>query len=195
MYLNLKMLLAGAGVFVELLNGIVYYTDIFRGKTKPHLYTFLIWGIVISIAFAGQLVSGAGPGAWVTGMSALIALGVVPLCFWFGTKDIARFDTIILAAALFAIVPWIITKDPLWSVILATIIDALAILPTIRKTWNAPHSESLLAWNLASIKLLLGISALSTFSLMTWVYPAQAFVMNSILIGVILYRRKTVGNY
>ena len=145
----MKEVLGLIAVLFEFASIAVYYNSIIHGRTKPHLYTFLVWSIVASIVFAGQWVSGAGAGSWATGVSALFLIGTVLLSFKFGTTDITRSDGIALFAALAAIVPWAITNNPLWSVILAAIIDACAIIPTFRKTWNNAYSESVSSWVLA----------------------------------------------
>lgn len=187
--MDLKVTLALVGIGFEVVSSLLYYRDIFRGKTKPHLFTFLVWSIVTTVAFLGQLAGGGEAGSWITGASALMIISVVPLCFWFGTKDITRTDTFFLVAALLSIVPWILTKDPLWSVILATLIDALAMFPTLRKTWRDPTSESLPAWIAAEAKILCGIAALAIYTPLTWIYPVQALTMNGILIAIILLGR------
>lgn len=193
--MDVKIALALAGIGFEIISSILYYRDIFRGKTKPHLFTFLVWSIVTTIAFLGQVVGGGEAGSWITAASALMIISVVPLCFWFGTKDITRSDTFFLVAALLSIIPWLLTKNPLWSVILVTLIDALAMIPTLRKTWRDPSTESLPAWIASEAKILCGIAALAVYTPLTWIYPVQAFTMNGVLIAIILMRRNPVlGN-
>ncbi|MBI5470188.1 hypothetical protein HY968_02600 [Candidatus Kaiserbacteria bacterium] len=186
----MKEILGVAAVAFEIASIAIYYRSIFHRETKPHLYTHLVWAIVAFVVFAGQFVSGAGPGSWAIGISAFFLLGTVTLSVKFGTTDITRSDTFALCAALFTIVPWILTNNPLWSVVLATLIDAWAILPTFRKTWNDPYSESLSSWVIAEGKLACAFAALSTYSLTTWFYPVEAFSMNAALITLMFIRRR-----
>ena len=44
-------------VLLGVLGIIPYIRDIFKGKTKPHLYSNIIWAIVTTLAFFGQLVA------------------------------------------------------------------------------------------------------------------------------------------
>lgn len=185
---RVKEILGILAVLCEVASAIVYYRDIYRGNTKPHIYTMLVWSIVTGIAFAGTMVAGAQAGAWGTAASFLFVASLVPISLYWGTTDITWHDKVFLGAALFAVVPWIITKDPLWSVIFATIIDACGMIPTLRKTWNEPESESLHAWILAGTRGFLQILALHVYSTTTLIYLVEVLITDSILVGIIVWR-------
>ncbi len=76
-----KVVIGSIAVILALCSSYLYVRDIFRGNTKPHTYTWLIWSIVTVIAFLGQWVSGGGPGSWATGVSAVITISVLFLSF------------------------------------------------------------------------------------------------------------------
>jgi hypothetical protein len=187
--MELKELFGIIALILTFVSGIIYYAAILRGKTRPHLYTRVVFAIVESIIFFGQFAAGGGMGSWVTGATALLTIGIVILCLRYGTKDVTKSDGIALTLALICIVIWAVVEDPLWAVLFAVFIDFWAIIPTFRKTWNAPQSESLWAWSVAQVKWLFAIFALSTFSLTTLIYPIEVLIANGILIFIILYRR------
>ena len=170
-----------------------YVRDIFKRKTKPHLFTYLIWSIVTSLAFLGQVASGAGPGAWTTGTMAVLTILILVLSFKYGTEDITKLDIVLLVAALCAIVPWWLTHDPTVSVLIATFIDVCAFFPTIRKTYNDPFSETLISYVLNLFRHSLSILALTSFVVASYIYPTALVVMNAILVAVIVSGRKRVG--
>ncbi|MBI5456613.1 hypothetical protein HY969_02635 [Candidatus Kaiserbacteria bacterium] len=145
----------------------------------------------MSIAFAGMIIGGGAAGTWATGASLLLILITLVLSLKWGTTDITRSDKAFLGAALLAIVPWAITKNPLGSVILASAIDACGIAPTIRKTWRAPLSESLAAWIFALLRTGFQIAALAVYTPLTVLYLAEVMVADVLLLTVILYRRST----
>src|SRR3989338_5771506 len=72
-YMDIKTILGGVAAILAFVSSFIYIRDIFRGNSKPHTYTWLIWAIVTWIAFGGQWVSGGGPGAWATGASAVLS--------------------------------------------------------------------------------------------------------------------------
>lgn len=168
---------------------VPYYASILSGKTKPHLYTYVIGAALSTVAFFGSWISGGGAGSWSIGASALLVIGVVLLSLKYGTKDVKRVDAYFAAGAVVAIVPWILTKDPTLSVVLVALIEYLAIAPTLRKTWNDPSSEPYSVWGLNTFKHGLTVAAVTNFSLATAFYPAAMVLMNVILTGEIILRR------
>ena len=187
---SVKELLGLTAALMAISQAIPYFWDIFRYRTKPHLYTYLIWSIVTALAFLGQFAAGGGPGSWTTGVMAIITIGVLLLCFKYGTGDITKFDAICLILAVGAIIPWWLTNDPMLSVVLATGIDVLAFFPTIRKTYFDPTSETLVSYISNLIRHPLSIAALSVYSVTTVIYPTALFVMNVILVYVIVSQRR-----
>ena len=47
------------GGFFVVIAYVPYLRDIFKGKTTPHLYTWLIWFLTLSTALAGMWSGGA----------------------------------------------------------------------------------------------------------------------------------------
>ncbi|MDB5238405.1 MAG: rane protein [Candidatus Kaiserbacteria bacterium] len=189
--MDLKIVLGTIAALLAFFSSYLYILDIFRGNTKPHTYTWLIWAIVTMIAFLGQWVSGGGPGSWATGVSALLTTFILLLSLkgGYGTKDITNFDKVCLALALIAILPWLLAKSVLWSVILATAIDLIAFFPTMRKTWHAPRSESLGSMYVDSVKHSLSMFSMNSYSLINLIYPASVLLTKFIIIVEIVYLR------
>ncbi len=188
----IKIIFGAIAAVLALFSSYLYIRDIFRGNTKPHTYTWLIWAIVTTIAYFAQLVSGGGPGSWATGVAALVTIFTLLLSLKgnYGTKDITKFDKICLVLAVFSILPWLLTKSILWSVLLATFIDLIAFFPTMRKTWNAPKSESLGSMYVDAVKHALSTVAMGRYSLITLIYPLSVLITKFVIIGEIVYLRK-----
>jgi hypothetical protein len=189
--MDLKIIIGAIAAILALVSSTIYIRDILRGNSKPHIYTWLIWAIVTIIAFLGQVVSGGGPGAWATGVSVIVTITVLALAIFrgYGTKDITNFDKVCLVLALISILPWLLVDSVLWSVILASFIDVVGFFPTMRKTWNAPKSESLGSMWVDALKHSLSIVSLSNYSLVNWLYPAAVLVTKFIIISEIIYLR------
>ena len=143
------------------------------------------------IGLVGILAAGGHAGAWAFIVSVVFEISVTFASLKWGTTDVTKLDRVLLVLALIAIIPWAVTKNPLGSVILISIIDFVGMLPTVRKTYNTPSSESLPAWILAMLRNLLQLSALAVYSLTTVLYPLEIFAVEVILIAVILVRRQT----
>src|SRR6185312_14871726 len=100
-------------IAISLIAYIPYFRDIFANKTKPHALSWLIWSILTGIAFFGQVVGGAGAGAWVNGFSTVMCFVVFIFGLVKGRANIIFIDWICLAGAGIAILFWFITKGPL----------------------------------------------------------------------------------
>ena len=188
--MDLKVAFAVISIGMTLAGYFYYFRDIFRGKTKPHAYSWLVWGLLTAIAFFGQLSDNGGPGAYVTAVTAGISFVIFFLALVRGEKNITRSDKINLAAALLAIIPWLLTDNPVFSVILITIIDFLGFLPTIRKSWNKPYEETFIHYVFAGLKFVLAIIALDHYSITTWLYPASLIAANLFFAIMLIVRRK-----
>lgn len=170
-----------------------YILDTVKGKTKPHVYSWFIWAFVTFVVFALQLLGHAGIGAFVTLATGLLCLTIFILGMKDGQKDITKFDTATFIISLIAIGIWIFAKQPVVSVFLITTINTLANLPTIRKSWNKPHSETLFTWELGAVRNFLGIIALANYSVLTWLYPVSSLVVNVVVSSLLIVRRKQLA--
>lgn len=168
----------------------VYIVSILRGRTKPHLFTWLVWSILSGIGYAAQVYDNAGPGAWTMGMTTIACALTALLCLKYGEKTFTRGDKISLVASLTAIVPWILMDHPIGSVILISLIDLVAFYPTIRKSWMKPDEENLAAYNLATIKIFFSLCALTNVTFTTALYPAAIVFINTAFVIMCLVRRK-----
>lgn len=189
----LKTIIGSVAVLLTFIGYIPYTRDIIAGKTKPHLYSWLLWGIVTSIVFALQLSGNAGVGAFVTLAAALMCFVVIALGIRHkSTSEITASDKIFLAMAFITLGVWLIAKQPVSSVVLATSIDLLGFAPTIRKSWNRPHTETLSFYYLNTLRFILATFSLSTYTIITALYPIVWLLANGLFAIMLLVRRKHV---
>jgi hypothetical protein len=179
-------------LFVAVVGYGPYVRGMYLGTTRPHAFSWFIWGLLTAIAFFAQKTGGAGPGAWATGLTAIVAFGISAFAIFRGEKQIARSDWGTFLAALSILPIWAMTDDPLLAVWLVTFIDALGFYPTFRKSWHHPHDELVLTYNLSTLKFILALLALQNFSLTTALYPASLVVMNGAFVGMVLWRRRVL---
>ncbi len=143
------------------------------------MFSWLIWGLSCGIGWEVQLAEGGGWGSCAMIMNAVYCLGIAVWSLRVGTKDIKKIDGIILMVTLSAIPLWLLTKNPLWSVLIVIMIDGLGYGPTIRKSWNKPYEEAALSWALSCVFFILSIMALEKYKLTTYLYPATFAVVNA----------------
>ncbi|HAJ90173.1 MAG TPA: hypothetical protein DCM27_04045 [Rhodospirillaceae bacterium] len=190
---TLQEYLGGIASIIGLWGSVIYIHSTLKGKTTPHLYTWLVFSILTWIAFAAQLSDNAGPGAWVMGITAFFCTFIALLSLKYGEQNITKSDRLALAASLSAILPWLMMEDPLVSVIMISMIDAVAMYPTIRKSWHKPHNEKLTSFNIGSLKNTISLFALTNVTLVTTLYSVSIIAVNCIFVCICLYRRRVLA--
>lgn len=172
---------------------VPYFLGIFRHQNKPHLFSWLIWSLLTGTGFAAQVSGNAGPGAWVMGVTAVCCLMIALLSLRYGEKEITRSDWIAMIGALSALPLWYFTKNPVASVLLISLIDALALYPTFRKTWVRPREEVLMTHAMSSVKFILSLLALREWNFVTVFYPASIAFFGIVFVITASIRRKTLN--
>lgn len=165
-------------VAVGIIGYFFYYRDIFRGKTKPHPFTWFGFALLNGIIFIAQLMSGGGPGAWAAGFTALATFGIALLAHSHGEKGITLFDWICFWGALIGIALWLVTDDALLAVVTVTVADLLAFAPTFRKSYTCPTEETQVLYLMSALKFGLSLFALTAFTLTTALFPVVVMIAN-----------------
>lgn len=182
----MKEFLGIIAVVLSIIGFAPYILDILRNKTKPHIFTWVIWTTTTFLVFLGQWQKGGGAGSWTTGITGILSILVTILAFKRGSKDITLSDKVFFTGALITIIPWILTKDPTFSIIILTFINVSAFIPTIRKTINNPASETFITYFLNIFRHGLSIIALANYNLATYLFPSIILLMNIIMVLVIV---------
>ncbi len=191
--IEFKIILGIIAVIIGLISYFPYIRNIFRGKTKPHAYSWLVWTILTGTAFFVQILNKGGAGAWVTGLTAVFCLVVFILALKKGEKNITLSDKLSLGSAFLALLIWYLTSNPLIAVILIIIIDALGFYPTFRKSYHKPHEETAIMFFLAGLKFGIAIIALESYTPITYLFPVYLVISNWILVSMLLIRRKQLS--
>jgi hypothetical protein len=187
--MTLKDIFGVLSLIISVVSYVPYARSIFVANTKPHAFTWLVWGVVMAIAFFAQLSDKAGAGSWATGLSAAFCLGIGIVALFRGEKHITRGDWIALLVTLLAIPLWVATSDPLWSVLLVTGIDAIAYYPTFRKSYAKPDEELASKYVLTVIRYLFSLLALEHYTVVTSVYQLVSILMEMGIVIMLLWRQ------
>ncbi|MEQ8856749.1 hypothetical protein [Gimesia sp.] len=190
---RLKLIFSGLAIVITFMAFIPYIRGILQGRIKPHLFSWLIWGMTTLIVFFAQLDADGGTGAWPIGVSGVITIYIAFLSYVKrGDISITRLDRLFFSAALLSIPCWYFTANPMWAVILLTTIDLLGFGPTIRKAYDHPYEESLLFIFMFFLRNTFALLALESYSLTTVLFPLSICVVCLFLCTLISYRRRVV---
>ncbi|MDN5274675.1 MAG: hypothetical protein JWP06_576 [Candidatus Saccharibacteria bacterium] len=178
-------------LFLAIVSYSLYFRGIFKGNTRPHGVTWFIWSALNALVFYQQLTHDAGPGAWVTGAAAVANFCVFLFSFKYGERTVTRFDQACLVLAGVSITSLIYNMGSDLSVILASTTFIIGFGPTLYKSFRKPLEETAATFGLNSIKFLIALFALSSFTITTAVYPTVLFIVNAFFAVFLFVRRSS----
>lgn len=182
------------GVLINLIGLFWYIRDVIKGGTKPNLVSWFIWSLAPFIGVFFQLKAGAGFSilpVFMAGFTSLVVI-IVSVLKKNGYWKINTFDIICGIISLFALTLYIITHNLAISILFAIISDALAYIPTIRKSWKFPETETGLMFSTGIVSNIIGL-----LTIKTWIFPIYSFGISIILFNSIvvfnIYRKKILN--
>jgi hypothetical protein len=120
-----------------------------------------------------------------------VVCGIVTfLAFRYGERSGDRIDIASVILAVIAIGAWTYTSNPLYATIFATGADILAYIPTLRKVWRSPDSESALYYGISNLKHSLALASLSLYSPTTMLFSSSVILVNFTILGIMYFRKK-----
>jgi hypothetical protein len=157
-----------AGV-LSLLAFVPYILSILRGQTRPNRATWWVWTVCNGVLFASYYAAGERRSAWVPMSYTASSLFVALLSIKRGEGGLSKFDRGCVLGSAVGLALWGLSGSPITALAVNIGVDFAGALPTIRKTYLDPRSESLLAW-----ALFLAANAVNLFAVETWSSPSVA---------------------
>ena len=186
----MKEILSAIAIALTFIAFVPYIRSILQGKTKPHVFSWVIWASVTFIIFLAQLADKGGVGAWPIGVSGLITFYVAVLAYIKKSDTmITKKDWLFFIVAMASIPLWYFTSNPLWAVVVLTTIDLIGFAPTFRKAYSRPYEEQLLFFSIIATRNLIAIVALEHYSLTTILFPAATALACIVFIQMVTLRR------
>jgi len=176
---------------VSLSGSVAYIRNTLKGQTKPNRVSWFLW------AWAPLIGTGAAISAhadiWATTRTFLA--GFIPLLvllasflnkqsYW----KLTAFDYWCGAFSVLALVVWGLADSPRLAVLLAATADGFAALPTIRKAWQHPETETGLTYAAGLVAVLLVLPSIPKWNIENSAFQIYLFIINAFLI-LAVYRR------
>jgi hypothetical protein len=187
-----KIALGILTLIIAFVSYVPYFRDLFAGRTKPHAFSWFVWMVITGIAFAVQVAEKGGAGTWVTGVTALLCLVIFIFALFKGKRHFHITDWLCLLAAMVALALWQFAENPLAAVILISLTDAIAFIPTYRKGYLHPFEDTPITFGLNGLKFFISLFALDSVTVTTWLYPASLTVTNWAFAAMMYVRRRQV---
>jgi hypothetical protein len=189
----MKEVIIPIAVIFAVIGNVPYLLDVIKRRVQPHPYTWLVWSVVSLITFLGQVVKGAGIGAIPTGVAELFTIIIFFFSLRYGFKNIVRRDTYFLLVALLGLIPWMLTKDPTISVVIVVCIDLIAFIPTLRKTYFYPSTETPLLYSMNVLRHILTLFSLQAYNIATTLHSVVMIITNSFMTYFLLRHKNKKG--
>ncbi|MBT4120226.1 MAG: hypothetical protein HOG89_01775 [Candidatus Peribacter sp.] len=187
---DLNTIWAALSVLVGISTVTLYTKSIFSGDTKPHEFTWLIWAITQGTATAILWQAGGGKGAIYLTIGTVIVFAIFILLLFRGSRNITNSDVLVLALALLGFGIWWFLENPLLAVILMSSIDVSGYIPTFRKSYSLPDTETSAFWFAFGATNILSILALENYNALTLTYLVSIAAANISLGLFLIWRRQ-----
>jgi len=184
-------LIAYISVIIQLIGVSFYIRGMIKGTTKPNRVSWAVWALAPLIGVWLQWKAGAGLSLLPVFMSGfnpllvLIASFIIKQGYW----KITKFDVVCGMTAVFALVLWLITKSLGLSILFAILSDFLASLPTLKKVWFYPETETSTAYTGGLIANILGLFMITEWSFSIYSFGIYMVAINLVIV-VLIYRKR-----
>jgi tetratricopeptide (TPR) repeat protein len=101
------------------------------------------------------------------------------------------FDRKCLIGAAISLVSWEIFDSPMSALLINLLINLLGTLPTARKAWYHPETESKVAWSLFSIGSIVNLFAVENWTFSMAMYPVSMIFLIGMVTVPVLWTRRT----
>lgn len=169
---------------------IPYIITTLQGKTKPNRATWWVWATNGTVLCLGNLAAGADYTMLPLVCAVVSQLIISILSIKHGEGGWNRFDRRCLIASGVNFILWRILKYDLIAIILPLLIDMIAALPTLRKSYFKPETEDLLTYILYTIGGFFTVLAIQQWSFAIAITPIYVLLINALIV-LLLTRHRT----
>ena len=167
-----------------------YVRDTMRGSTSPHRVTWGLWALEGILAFVVEVQQHVGLASTMT-----LALGLVPLLVVIvsfknphAVWRIDRIDVVCAVVSLSGLVFWAVVNQPTLALISFAVADFMAALPTYRKSWAHPETETARMFVLGTVNTGITLLTLKHFTTDGALFPGVIMMTDCILSVLIITR-------
>src|SRR3990167_2698669 len=164
-----------AGI-LALVGYIPYIYTTIRGKTRPNKATWIIWTVIGGLIAFSYLFEGDKNTIWLPLGYFIGPLVVAILSFRYGYSEWSKLDIACLVVGAISIIPWIISDNAIFTLLINVFIDATGAIPTVVKTYREPETEDFSAWTIFFVANTLELLAIEQWNLAA-IYPIYLFIL------------------
>jgi hypothetical protein len=164
----------------------------FGTKRSPNERCGGIYTGLFTLLFAAQRSAGATWLLIISGEYILNSALIAILSVKYGYGSFHKRDSISLLIAALGFAFWLATDKPVVAILSVIVIDFAGFWLTLVKTWHAPHSETLISWQLSCLSAVFSLFAISAWTFTITIYPLYAVLGTALIVWLIMYRRMKI---
>ncbi len=147
------MIVNTVGVVAAVTSTALYLLDMRAGRVQPNRVSWFLWGVPPLIAAGIAWGEGARDSAALVALFGVCPLIIVGASFFMRQARwaLGSFDYACGALSVMALAVWIGLDHPFYATLMSIGADSCASLPTLRKSWRSPFSESWMPYLLGGI--------------------------------------------
>ncbi len=179
------------GAFVGLVLIVPYIKETIKGNTKPNRVSWLLWSIAPIIGTIAAISNGVGLSVLPVFMAGFVPLLVFIVSFinknsyW----KLEKFDYLCGLFSALALILWAITKQPVIAIVFAILSDFSAAIPTLKKSWKYPETETASAFVGGLFSSITGFAAVKYWNFSETAFLIYLVIINAIFIFFISRKR------
>ncbi len=160
-----------------------YIRDTLRGDTSPNRVTWGLWAIEGLLAFVVEMQQHVGLASLTTLMLGLMPFVIVLVSFKnpHSVWKIGGFDLFCGLLSAAGLLFWGFVNEPTAALISFVAADQIAALPTVRKAWIAPASESPRVFFLGFVNCTITLMTLKHFTTAGVLFPGCILVTDLVI--------------
>ncbi|NDC37244.1 MAG: hypothetical protein EBZ48_04235 [Proteobacteria bacterium] len=175
---------------ISIIGAVPYVQDTLKGRTQPNRVTWTLWAMAPVIATGAALTAGSDSltalrtlTAGIVPMAVLLASLRNPRSYW----QLGPFDYGCGVIAGIAMVAWLNSDAPRLAVLLAALADGVASLPTLRKAWLHPNSETRVTYLVMLLSNVVMLPSITVWNIENATFPLYLLGLNTLL-SIATYR-------
>ncbi len=186
----LNIVLLTLGILTIFIGDFSYLIDTIKGKVKPNRVTWLLWGIMPIIIYVAQISKGVGSISLLT-----LATGIIPFFVFFATYfnkkaewKLTKFDLACGACSVIGLVLWYFSKNGNVAILFSIIANIFVGIPTYRKAFSHPETESYLVYFLNTIGIGMGILTIEVWDFANIAFSIYVFLACLLLTVLVRFK-------
>ena len=139
---------------------VVGVWQMMNGTYEPNVFSRVVWLLLAINSFAGVVVSHSTQASILLGGVLLVGNAAVCLVsFWKGTMGFGKLEIFCSALLAVSALIWVLFNAPLVNLLIGLAAHFIGAIPTYKKVWADPQSESPPFWSLFLLASALSIIA------------------------------------